>query len=527
MNDGLLTVDFEAALAKLAPAQLQGSWQLPAELARLAIAGEARRVELTLGRARLVLAASGARLEAARLYDLAQVLDPEMPLAERHLAFSRLEARGDLALMTLAALPGCSLELESGGGKGLRLTVRPGRKPRLEPGGEELALTVTGLELDTTAAASYLERHGRFSPVPIAIDGRNIARGFRGTLVRTQVTRPLPAALAIPMSGEASRLWLLCHGIISARATVPGYPPFEGAVEMAGTMPGQTVAHTASHTASRTAPSVAAGDLREAVRPYLDELIATAMGLVAHVAEDAGRLPEVSRQRTARLLLLALRHDYHRRRLAAAAVFPRLDEMGRRELVSLEEIEASLRLAGGRERQLDALSPEQDPADFLVAGRRLLVVSAGERALLAERLNATFHVPPPRPRPRRGARRVVTELWGSWALAWHGIRGRLLAETALDALEQRFLAVLASSRGDGTWPEVVFREGGGAIRIARGGRLLLPRRHPDVRAALRAVARDPGWLYPALLALGDGYEMPADSLRTRWRQTVSKDGASL
>ena len=40
----LLRIDFAAALAKLAPAQMQGRWQLPAELARLAIAHGARRV---------------------------------------------------------------------------------------------------------------------------------------------------------------------------------------------------------------------------------------------------------------------------------------------------------------------------------------------------------------------------------------------------------------------------------------------------------------------------------------------------
>ena len=40
--DSLLTIDFEAALAKLAWSQLQGAWQAPAELARHAIASGAR-----------------------------------------------------------------------------------------------------------------------------------------------------------------------------------------------------------------------------------------------------------------------------------------------------------------------------------------------------------------------------------------------------------------------------------------------------------------------------------------------------
>ncbi len=40
----------------------------------------------------------------------------------------------------------------------------------------------------------------------------------------------------------------------------------------------------------------------------------------------------------------------------------------------------------------------------------------------------------------------------------------------------------------------------------------MPRDNPDVRACVRAVERDPVWLYPATIALMSGEELPGPGL---------------
>ena len=62
----------------------------------------------------------------------------------------------------------------------------------------------------------------------------------------------------------------------------------------------------------------------------------------------------------------------------------------------------------------------------------------------------------------------------------------------------------------------VFRAGDGRIHFTGDGRLLLPRHNPLVAASVRTVARDPAWLYPVLVGLLDGNEMPSEALRQIW-----------
>jgi hypothetical protein len=73
---------------------------------------------------------------------------------------------------------------------------------------------------------------------------------------------------------------------------------------------------------------------------------------------------------------------------------------------------------------------------------------------------------------------------------------------------------------------VDFCAGGSRIHLTGDGRLLLPRAHPTVEAAVQAVAHDPSWLYPALVALLGGRELPAEAVREAWQGARGPHGAT-
>jgi hypothetical protein len=87
-----------------------------------------------------------------------------------------------------------------------------------------------------------------------------------------------------------------------------------------------------------------------------------------------------------------------------------------------------------------------------------------------------------------------------------------MAEEILSPGERKFLSALRSALAP---TQVDLCAGGGGVRATRRG-LLLPHEHPAVTAGVSAVGDDPTWIYPTLLALNIGEELPAD-LRDQWR----------
>lgn len=495
-----LSIDVDAAIAKLAPAQMQGTWQLPTELARLAIAAGARRIDLKIGKTRLELAAPGARLDPLAVRDLGTLLDATAPADRRHRALMRLDERGASALAALATLRWKRLYLASGGSRGWALAGVAGARPRLgrAPATEGTLLTLRGLRLDAATAKRWLRRHGRFAPVSIRIGGRAIYRGFRRALISERRRRPLPAVLALGESGEAPRLWLLEHGIISTRATVPGYPAFEAAVEMA------------SLTPRGATPAL----LREAVQPHLEPLIRAAVDLIVELAATAAG-PALG-ERAARLFLEACRHARFRTRLREVRALPAIAADGARGRVSIAELEHLVDGTDGNRRGLETLSASQDPRCFVLGERPVLILGQGERTLLGEILEADFVAPPERSRPRGSPRRLAAAIAGDLAFVRKRLGRALVPESALSTGERGFLAAARHAMAGGGPRALTFCAGDGRIHLTGGGRLLLPRDNPAVVTAVRAVRRDPAWLYPALVALLGGHDLPAKSLRDAW-----------
>ncbi len=541
----LLRIDFDAAIDKLAGAQLQGTWQLPAELARLAIASGARSVDFDIESRHFVMTAPGARWDQRTVADFASVLDRRLEAADRHRAMVDLEERGAFVLSAITSSSLRSVALTLGGEEGLKLTLTAAGDldvvlpPSGDAGGTQpdVRLRVEGLAIDAERAAVWLRRAGRFSSIPISIDGVKIAHGFHAPLIEKRLevscqrevhgTQPkaaggdafgpaaprpaagLPTMLAISGRGSTPRLWLLRHGIIATHATVPGYPAFEAAIEMAAD--GDAASPRASGPA---APRVTSAALREALGPYLESLVDASVGLMIELGQraegggSAAALPEQVRARVARLLL---RSALKRRRLSEVSgvrIFPLLNAEGR-SLVSIDLVGRLVRVEEGGDCALDAVAPAADPKRYAVAGRGALAISQGERALLGELLSVVFSRPPARARQslmRRLRERAFRRLPAL------GARGAPVGSSELSAAERGLLARLADAEEAGA----EFRTGRDRVRRDAAGKLLLPRDNAAVAACVRAVERDAAWLYPATVALLDGRELPGPEMRRQW-----------
>ncbi len=519
----LLRIDFEAAIDKLASSQLQGTWQLPAELARLANASGASSVALEVEPRHLSLTAPGAHWGQRTIAGFASVLDRRLEAADRHRAMVELEERGAFVLSAIACSALRSVVLEAGGDSGLKLELSAAGELSVFNAGDsaldrpDIRLTVEGLAIDAGRAATWLRRVGRFSRVPIAIDGARITGGFRRPLIEKRVEilpkktpsalqsgAPLSASLAIAARGAAPRLWLLRHGIIATHATVPGYPAFEAAIEM-GT------AGEAEPVRSATAPRPTSASLRERLGPYVEALVDAAVGLTIELGEAAGGLPEEARARTARLLLRAALKRRRLSEVSGACVFPLLGAGGGRpRRVSIDVISRLVRVEEGGTCALDAIPPGQSPKRFSLSGQGALQISAGERALLGELLNVVFSRPPARAR-QSPARRLL-ELAGDRLPDLGFARGAPIADAELTAAERELLSRLTGDAGFAA----ELRTGRGKLRRDAAGKLLLPRDHPTVAACVRAVERDAAWAYPAAVALLAGRELPDPELRRQW-----------
>ncbi len=538
----LLRIDFDAAIDKLAGAQLQGTWQLPAELARLAIASGARSVAFDLEPRHLSMTAPGARFSQRTMADFASVLDRRLEAADRHRAMVGLEEGGAFVLSAIASSHLRSVRMTLGGEGGLELELTVAGELTVTHATDaalarrDVQMSVEGLAIDTGRAAQWLRRAGRFSPVPISVDGARIPHGFHAPLIEKSLevqpkavaddrhpAPPLHTELAIPRRGSAPRLWLLRHGMIATHATVPGYPAFEAAIEMAVLEgPGQAPSRRSdSQESAPKAPRVTGAALRERLGPYLESLVDASVSLTIELGERAGAseqestpaLPEEVRARVARLLLRAALKRRRLSEVSGVRIFPLLDAQGRR-LVSIDLVSRLVRVEEGGDCALDAVSPEEDPRRYAVAGRGALAISGAERALLGELLSVVFSRPPAcarqgwKQRLTLAARRLPEMLRPS------GSCGTAVDAAELSAAERRLLSALADAEGPFAGAEL--RTGAGRVQRDSDGKLLLPRDNVLVRACVRAAESDAAWLYPAAVALLDGRELPDPELRRGW-----------
>jgi hypothetical protein len=511
---GLLTIDVASELRKLSLAQLQGPWQLPSELVRRALRDGANQVEVDLARHRAEVRDNGRGVPEAHLEWTCVLLDRRRTNEERHAALTALEATGELALLMLAGLEPRTLQIRSArGGRVVCLAYQRGRTPWMTidatPESDSTVVVVQHPELDRARAAEWLRGAARFAPATVLVDGRPVDAGFQSTFGVQALHGPLRGRVAIPLEGDTAHAWLLEHGLVTGHVAIPEAPCFEAAVELG----------------DPAATELSAARLRETMQPLVETLVRQAMGSLLHVARDVAVYPEHARRRLARLVLQAMRRRLLMPSMGRVPVFRVLDGANERRVDLMALREEMLR--GGSDRTLTALYPDQRPERYALGTGLVLVADETERSLLAELFGLRFRPP----ELRDGAhglmaawRRMVYGALRGGAraadLLRHPLRRPPLPEDRLAPEERHFLHALRGHAlgGHRVVSEVHLCEGRGMPRRSADSppQLLLPRDNPTIKACVKAVARDPAWVYPAWLAVLDGRALPPRSARQRW-----------
>jgi len=536
----LLRIDIDAELRKLTVAQLQGPWQLPAELVRRAIRGGASDVRVDLGRGSCVVRDDGAPLVVDRFAELAAMLDTSAPAERRHRALLALEAAGGLALLALAGLGATHIEIVARGQGKLRRLVWSARAARPElseaadpSGARGTEISVRSPDLDAARARTWLRDVARFAPGTVREGGQPINNGLKGYLAserfslgpRGEAVR-LTGHVAVASHGEHARVWLLHGGVVATHLGMSSVPCFDAVVEVGGLV----------------GLSATAADLRAAINPYLGPLADLGVGLLLQLGQ---RLPEVEHQATqTRVLVLLLQAVRTRRRMPELTqvrmlpcwtpVDPQTPRTRPARWLSLAELPQPDRKASPNQPTnpatpsqppvVLALYPEQDPEDFALPDAPVLRLDTAERSALTELFDLRFRTPPPRAevggRLRSAVRRSLRHAGQTVGRLLHLGPGAPLPESALTDAERELLTGLRTIlRGGPGAPDTIHLCAGRAgPQIVGGvrGALIVGREHPDLRACLAAARRGPAWLYPASVALLAGQALPATAARVTW-----------
>lgn len=497
----LFAIDVARELRTLAEAQLRGSWQLPAEIIRFALRRGGRAVTVDCGARRLAIRWRDAPPERELLEELAVALDSGLGAARRQDAIARLEASGAEALLWAGALPGARLRIDGGGRPPRRFELGRGGRPRLAVGGGnqpagETTVVWRCTRLDLVRAASWAAEACRFTDGEVAVDGRPPPRGFAAGMYEVRQSSPLPCRIGLTRRGEEPVLWLLRDGVVAARAAVPGLPPFEAAVELAGVVPA----------------AAGGAELRRAVQPHVPALADRAAWMVANLG---GRIEAMAAPDRRRLTTFALRAAACGLRASELRALPLLETLApEAPPVSVDRLEELARTRGGR---LFAVEADEDAAGLLADRAATVRASAEIRGLLSELAGVRWQ-PPPRRRAGLWQRlRDVVRERGRWALRrLRGLAGgRPLADSELEPVERE----LRDRLRDAVAPRSLdLGDGDGGVRETRSG-YVIPRRHRVITAAVRVAGGDPSWVYPVLLAL-ELTISPPPGLAARWRLAV-------
>jgi hypothetical protein len=488
--DDFFAIDVSAEVATLCSSQIQGPWQIPTEVVRLANSRGASRIEIHRRWTELTLECDGAVAGPEELADVIRVLDPSVAEAARQDGIARLESTGGSALMWLCGLPGAHLDLECRShGRAHRILVRRRgatvAEVETEPSSPSTVLRWRCSRTQVRRALAWMRTALRFLPIPVAIDGRPLERGFPDGLYRMRVADPLPAELAVTSAGDSPALWLLEHGVLSTRAVVPGYPAFSAAVEMSGAAP----------------IGASAAELRAAANPYLPRLIAQASRMMVLLVDRLPSVEESVRERLATLTLRWALAGQRREQMVGLPVVQILD-CGDKKTVSPTRLAHLAELRGG---SLVAVDP--DAATSSSGAGLVAVTTVEERSLLAELTGVRFE----QRRTWRGPWDLVGRLPAALRNAWNRLRGlvgpRPLKRDRLSAGELRLIEGAAS-----LGVPLALTAGAGTARRL-GAQVLVGRERPEVRAAVVVAAAGDDWLYPALLAVGVGIERIPESVR--------------
>jgi len=505
-----LSIDVDSELRTLCAEQVQGSWQLATELIRFAIRHGATAVEVTHSKNGFRVRSPGTLCSSDHLQRVVVALDSAQGDEDRHRAIVALEEDGVQCLLWLTGAEGSTVRIVTRPKQSATvLESRPDHPPSLETDAavdvdDGFDVVFNSPRFDVEKSRTWIATSCRFAPVTVTVDQAEVTQGFQDPLFTVSVGRPLPGAIAITARGDAPHLWLLRHGVLAARATVPGYPPFEAAVELGGL----------------TQEGATPDELRETVNPHLPTVVDQAVELLV---DAVGEGPFVDSERVSRLATLCLRtaHKGLQSDRIALKVISSVDlESGARTNLALADLR---RMSDDEGQYLWSVPPETDMSRLPADGRILLVLTPEQHGLLTELVSGP--VQRPEPRQSSGWSRLIAGVHEAWNTVRRRLTpesaGRLLKDNELLAAERFLLDQLEEVTGFSDGEPLHAQLCAGVGRVRRQGRsLLLPRNNPLVVQAVRLMESDEEWRYPALLAVVGDEASISPEVRVRWRRRV-------
>jgi hypothetical protein len=270
----LLSIDVESELLKLSQAQLEGPWQLPAELVRREIRDGATNIDVHFQRGRVLVSSDVGRVDRRVLEALAILLDSRRSNADRHAALGVLERAGEVALIAMAGVGISCFEVSIDDSvRRHRLTFAGGTAPILAEGPSRGSGSVIVLEspaIERRRAARWLAEAARFARPTVRIQGKALRSSLRDALVVGPLQPPLSGQIWIPSDGIDAHAWLLEHGLVTARMSIPSVPCFCAAVELGG-----------------SSQELSAARARERMQPNLPILIGQGVTLIERLARGS------------------------------------------------------------------------------------------------------------------------------------------------------------------------------------------------------------------------------------------------
>ncbi len=490
----LLTIDVTSELRALGEARLRGSWQLPAELVRYAVRSGAKRIDLARGFRRIVIRWPGATIDRQVLDNLAVALDRSAPTEDRQRAISNLEASEADEILWAGAVPGALLQIDSGPTTlRYRQDSRPDLRDRIPTADAWTEIRWACRRLDRGRAMRWVTTATRFVGVDVVTTGERRPRGFENGMYYLELADPIPCRVGLTGEGVEPVVWLLRNGVVAGRAVVPGYPPFEAALELAGVV--------SAHADSAS--------LRRAAQPFIAEVADHAMSMIARLVDRLDRMTDRDRLRLTEIALRAMRCGLRAGELSELPLFETFEDSAPR--LSVRDLEQLARVHGNR---LFASTDVTASPQFLADAATVLRVSPEACDLITRLIGVRWQLPPRRRDGpwrrlgeivRRRVRRALRRLRGLGG-------GRALSDDELGPDEGRVLEALRPLLA----PRSVHlgRGGGGPRRTASG--FVIPSDHPAVEDA-RAVDEVPP--YVLLLALGLG-ETELEKARAAWRAEI-------
>jgi hypothetical protein len=499
MTRPLLRIDVEAEIRKLTGQRFKTPADYAVELMKWAAAQRPMRIDVSVSRAGFSLSHDGDGLSPRLIRDLAALFDRRRPDDERHEALVAIEDTAP-ELLAAFAVPGCRVRIATP--SGTRVTAyeytRDGNVLRVDSGDDDrLTISIRGRGRDLDLERRLLREAGRYSIVPIFIDGERVNHGPKldDTVVQVDLRNErLHGVVGLPSKSDLVRVVRLRRGIRVE----------EKLLASVGGMIIHAVVDENDDDFDATG-----GTLRRAGRR-----------LYRRMAEMFDELTDDRRTRAFELLLTRYEHTREPELLQGIRAFAVASGQPL-DLAGIRRLAAS--------STLYAISIDEPMRRHDLSGRAVLRLTTRQRRFLEKELGARLAVPPLR-RGDRGFFAAAARLRKSLAARLHppfsGSAGRPAADEDLFPEEREFLdAVRAEIRsgafalpGEGRPFGLRFRMAEGQrrplVRVVRAdgaSEYRVSRDNPLVRRMVDAFRASPAFLYPALAALAEGHDGYADN----------------